>query len=234
MSSQSFALTAEQFTVRPRSRAASTRWTPDPKRVLAIAAAVSAHILVFGAMLLPSERGLVARIHPGPELTFETPSLPPPPTLPVVVKITPKAPTVPELRPQPAPQPELKLEAPPVQVAVLPVPMEDAEQVSIAEPARSGGASAVESVMQVVRAPAPPYPIDLIRKGVSGTVEFRVLVNADGMPEQVELLRSSGNRKLDQLSLSHIKRRWRFRAPEVDGVARAGWGRGKVSFALEQ
>lgn len=88
MSSQSLALTADRTTIRPRSRAAHAGWAPDPKRVLAIAAAVSAHILVFGAMLMPSERGFVAKIYPSPDLVFETPNLPPPPAPPVVAKIT--------------------------------------------------------------------------------------------------------------------------------------------------
>lgn len=232
MSSQSFALSADRPTIRPRQRDTHSKWTPDPKRVLAIAAAVSAHILVFGAMLIPSERTFISRIYPTPEITYDAPRLPPPPAPPVVAKITPKAPVVPVLRPQPAPQPEVKTFEPPVQLAALPVPVDNAEQLSIVDPPSSGGASAAESVLQLISAPAPRYPYELIKKGIAGSVEFRVLVNPQGVPEKVELLRSSGNRRLDQISLSHIKRKWRFRAPEVDGVASSGWGRGKIKFEL--
>ena len=234
MSGVSLALNPDHARARPRQRR-STRWSPDPKRVLAIAAAISAHILVFGAMLLPSERRYTPSNDAPPDFTYEAPTLPPPPPeRKLEPKITPKLPAMAVPRPQPVPLPEPKAMEVPVQLAALVAPAEEAEQVTIVDPPSSGGASPTESVMQVIKAPAPHYPIDLVKKGISGTVEFRVLVNAQGVPEKVELLRSSGNRKLDQVSLSHIKRRWRFRAPEVDGVASSGWGRGKINFELGQ
>ena len=233
MSRVSLALNPDRASVRPRVRSTRAAWAPDPKRVLAIAAAISAHILLFGAMLMPAERHFTPTADVDPDIVFEVPKLPPPPEKPIVAIITPKAPTVPIVRPQPV-APEPKAIDVPVQVASFPVPSNEPEQVPIVDPPSTGGGSVADSVMQVIKAPPPSYPYTFIKQGISGTVEFRVLVNAQGIPEKVELLKSSGNRKLDQLSLSHIKRRWRFRAPEVDGVASAGWGRGKISFKLDQ
>ena len=90
-----------------------------------------------------------------------------------------------------------------------------------------------ESILTLLRSPEPRYPAEIIRKGISGTVEFSVLVGVDGTAQQIKLMKTSGNRKLDQFTLSHIKRRWLFKAPEVNGKAVPGWGRGKVIFTLE-
>ena len=104
---------------------------------------------------------------------------------------------------------------------------------TIVDKAATVGGNLGESIVKVLRAPAPLYPAEIIRKGISGTVEFSVLVGVDGTAQQIKLMKTSGNRKLDQFTLSHIKRRWLFKAQEVNGKAVPGWGRGKVIFTLE-
>ena len=104
---------------------------------------------------------------------------------------------------------------------------------TIVEPPALVGGTVSESILKVLRSPPPPFPQILIRSGFSGSLEFSVLVGIDGTAQEIKLMKSSGNRRLDQSTLSHIKRQWRFKAPEIDGQAVPGWGRGKITFTME-
>jgi len=57
--------------------------------------------------------------------------------------------------------------------------------------------------------PAPRYPPAAARLRESGRVLLLVRVGADGLPERVEVSRSSGSPRLDQAALETV-RRWRF------------------------
>ena len=57
--------------------------------------------------------------------------------------------------------------------------------------------------------PAPIYPLLSRRVGEQGKVLLRVVVRPDGMPEQIELRRSSGSQRLDQAAVEAV-RKWRF------------------------
>jgi protein TonB len=57
--------------------------------------------------------------------------------------------------------------------------------------------------------PAPRYPPAAARLRESGRVLLLVSVSASGLPERVELARSSGSPRLDQAALETV-RRWRF------------------------
>jgi periplasmic protein TonB len=209
----------------------------DIKRALAIGAVVIGHTMLLGALLLPSKpMGLSTTLAPPVETYIDPYDVVKPPPLPElpVVKITsvndPK-PTIAPTPAPPAPMPPVETTATATTVAAL----ESSDVVaptipSFVDPAPTGGGDPVESALIMLDAPPPIFP-SFARK--SATVEFRVLVNVDGIPERVELVKSSGNRRLDQHTLGHIKRRWRFKAPEVDGVPVQGWGRGKISYALD-
>ena len=124
---------------------------------------------------------------------------------------------------------------PPILVASTNLPSEELAPLiapTIVEPPALVGGNVGESILKVLRAPAPLFPPNLIRVGFSGTVEFSVLVGVDGTAQEIKLMKSCGNRRLDQSTLSHIKRRWLFKAPEIDGQAVPGWGRGKVTFTM--
>jgi protein TonB len=68
-----------------------------------------------------------------------------------------------------------------------------------------------------VSAPAPSYPTDALRRGESGTVLLRVHVGPDGVPYEVDLVRSSHSRSLDRAASDAVKR-WRFRPAQRNGV----------------
>lgn len=80
--------------------------------------------------------------------------------------------------------------------------------------------------------PEPDYPSLSKRLGEEGKVVLRVLVNADGLPEQVEIRQSSGHPRLDQAALGTV-RRWRF-TPARRGAERlAAWVLVPLSFQLD-
>lgn len=212
----------------------------DMKRVLAMSAVLVTHTLVFGAMLLPAAPIAAIQMPPldAPWVDVSETPPPPPPPRPILPIPPEPAPPRPEVQPVVVntPPPVAPVIEAPILVATTQVPTEGPPGVFnptiVDKPATVGG-NLGESIVKVLRAPAPRYPADIIRKGISGTVEFSVLVGVDGTAQQIKLMKTSGNRKLDQFTLSHIKRHWRFKAPEVDGQAVPGWGRGKIIFTLE-
>jgi periplasmic protein TonB len=216
----------------PTLRQAATQ--PDRKRILALSAVVISHVIAFGAMMLPMEPFDPIRTFGDTEiLIFEADPPPPPPPEPEEVKPrqivdrTPRPTPIDRLPPAP-----LQMDAPVIaSLASVNFPTEEAAPITnIISPATDiGSSTGPDSVLEVLRAPPPPYT-DL---RTSGTLEFVVHINANGSVDKIEMTQSTGSRKLDRTALQHIKRKWRFKAPEVNGVAQAGRGRGKVSFKLE-
>ncbi len=80
--------------------------------------------------------------------------------------------------------------------------------------------------------PEPGYPLLSKRLGEEGKVILRVLVNPEGLAEQVEVRQSSGHARLDQAALGTV-RRWRF-TPARRGAERlAAWVLVPLSFQLD-
>lgn len=74
------------------------------------------------------------------------------------------------------------------------------------------------SVPRPLSAPPPEYPAAALRAGASGDVALRILVGADGRPDEVTVVGSSRNRALDRAAVQTV-RRWRFEPAMRDGVA---------------
>jgi len=81
-------------------------------------------------------------------------------------------------------------------------------------------------------APAPPYPVEALRNGESGTVLLHVEVGADGVPTDVRIAQSSHSRSLDRAA-SEAVRRWRFHPAQHNGQAVAGSVQVPVAFKPE-
>jgi protein TonB len=60
-----------------------------------------------------------------------------------------------------------------------------------------------------LRNPEPAYPAASRRLGADATVQLRVLVSAEGQPVQVDVHRSSGHPRLDEVAAAAV-REWRF------------------------
>lgn len=79
--------------------------------------------------------------------------------------------------------------------------------------------------------PAPAYPALSRRLGEEGRVMLRVFVNEHGAPDRIELRRSSGHLRLDEVALDTVKR-WKF-VPAKRGDQPVGaWVLVPISFNL--
>lgn len=61
----------------------------------------------------------------------------------------------------------------------------------------------------------PPFPIEAVKRGESGTVVLEVVVDARGEASGIRVATSSGSRILDDAALEAV-RRWRFE-PALEG-----------------
>lgn len=66
--------------------------------------------------------------------------------------------------------------------------------------------------------PTPTYPRDALRAGAGGTVMVRAVVDANGVPVDVDVVQRSGHRELDRAALMTV-RKWRFEPALRNGKA---------------
>lgn len=79
--------------------------------------------------------------------------------------------------------------------------------------------------------PKPNYPAISRRAGEEGRVLFRVLVNANGEPESVEVSTSSGFERLDSAALEAVKQ-WRFVPAKRNNQTISAYVTVPISFKL--
>lgn len=80
--------------------------------------------------------------------------------------------------------------------------------------------------------PTPTYPAISKRLGEQGKVVLRVLIGTDGLPQKVEISKSSGFDRLDRQAQEAVMR-WRFVPGKRNGVPETMWNLVPVNFVLE-
>ena len=80
--------------------------------------------------------------------------------------------------------------------------------------------------------PKPSYPAISKRMGEQGKVVLRVLIGTDGLPQKVEINKSSGFERLDRQAQEAVMR-WRFVPGKRNGVPETMWNLVPVNFVLE-
>jgi len=117
----------------------------------------------------------------------------------------------------------------PTPVEVPPeVPVNMPAETAITETATPAEAAPTQS-FSIKRKVDPTYPPASRRAGESGTVILAVTVTPDGMPSDVEVMRSSGFTALDQAAVDAV-RKWRFKVNSDGGTSRVQL---PVTFKLE-
>jgi protein TonB len=127
-------------------------------------------------------------------------------------------------RPTPAPAPFVALSPEPV----APAPVVAAAAPAVAAPAPPAppppppAAPRTVSVSEIsfLTPPQLDYPLASRRAREQGQARVRVLVDAQGRPQQMELLRSTGFTRLDEAALAAV-RATRFKPTMENGVAQA-------------
>ncbi len=219
--------------IRPAITSSSFDWY----RVGAFGSTFTAHAAALLLILMPVVAPPIQRsLQRSIEVSFvETPA--PPPPLPPEIEPLPKPKAV---APRPVPAPPQPAPAPvpastfdvPVS-ATVPMPEVDASDIRpAAEPVPVAGNGETRQLAYdgALRAKYPPASI---RAREQGTVLLRVLVDAEGRVERVEIARSSGYPKLDAAAREAV-RRGRFKPVLVSGTASAAWGLVPMEFRLDQ
>jgi len=161
---------------------------------------------------------------PPPQQPVMTPPPSPPPTTP--------APVAPE------PAPVLAAPAAPAATATVPSPP-PAPALATPAPTLAAAPSAPVKVelpnskADYLHNPPPEYPPMSVRRGEQGQVLLKVLIGADGLPQKVELLSSSGFERLDKAALEAAMR-WRYVPGKRGGVAEAMWYQVPMVFNLKK
>ena len=172
---------------------------------------------------------------PTPQPPKPTPKPQPPKPQPAPKPVQ-KAPQLPKAIADPTPAPNaptgtLESEPAPAADTSPPAPAPSTAAATSAKP--SGGAVQLPSSHAAyLNNPRPSYPSISRRMGEQGKVMLRVLVNADGLPEQIEIKESSGFERLDKAAINAVQR-WRFVPGKRDGVPEAMWNIVPVNFVLE-
>lgn len=80
--------------------------------------------------------------------------------------------------------------------------------------------------------PAPAYPAISKRMGEQGKVVLRVFISTEGLPQKIEINRSSGFDRLDRQAQDTVMR-WKFVPGKRNGVPEAMWYLVPINFVLE-
>ncbi|MDK9723737.1 MAG: energy transducer TonB [Sterolibacteriaceae bacterium MAG5] len=153
------------------------------------------------------------------------------------------APPKPRSEPRPAPQPVVatRPEPAPAPVVVAPAAAAVAAPATSGAPAETKPAPQAEAPAAVapprfdaayLNNPRPAYPPLARRMGEEGRTVLRVLVSAEGLPEQIELRQSAGSPRLDAAAQEAVKR-WRFVPARQGDKAVAAWVLVPLVFKLE-
>jgi protein TonB len=179
-------------------------------------------------------------VAPPPPPKVVTPPPPPRPVLAVKPRPKPKPkPVEPEfVAPPPPPEPVAIAEPDPG--PVLPQPVAPAPAVAAAPavavappaPAPPGPKTVSISTVSYLAPPVLHYPSISRRMQEAGRVHVRVLVDAQGMPRETRVVRSSGYPRLDESALATV-RATRFKPYTEDGTAQPFWVVMPLIFELE-
>jgi len=218
--------------------------------------AAVAHVAVFGILLAaptnepeikkepsaPMLVSLIAAPQPAPEPAPQPEIVPPEPPKPKpIVKQKPKPQPKPDPKPVAEPEPQV-VEAPIPVVAQEPVaqaapqPVAAAPQVVEAEPEPQPEPEPVVEPprfgVAYLNNPPPAYPALSRRIGEEGRVMLRVLVGANGKPENVEIENGSGSQRLDSAALDAVKK-WKFIPARRNNEAISAYVLVPVKFSLD-
>lgn len=203
---------------------------PSLQRIAGMSSAMALHVVVFAVLLMPvaipivSDPPVVKATVTEVRIIEDEPIPLPPPPIPVPPQVQRRQLPAPVVAPRVAPLVTASEIVEPV-TPHIPVPV-DPRPAEIAAPG-----PVTMNTLAYVFAPPPPYPPAAKRKGWSGVVVLRILVDEAGLPEHVAIERSSGRALLDVTAAKQV-RKWRFRPAVRDGVAVKAWASVPVDFTL--
>ena len=220
------------MTVRTDAALASLDW----RRIAALCSSYIVHVVAAALIAIPSALPLRRAAPKAVEVIFNEIKPPPP-----VVPVPPEPKPLPHVKPQHAPQavaitPVLPINAPPATTNTLAVPVAanpagaPVYGVPGTAPLAGGGESRTLAYAGPLRLKYPPASM---RQHEQGSVVLRVLVDANGIAQRVEIERGSGRPNLDAAAREAVLRA-RFRPVLRDGKAVPAWGIVPIEFRLDR
>lgn len=103
----------------------------------------------------------------------------------------------------------------------------------VVTPETAGMPEFADTVLRILAAPAPAYPLQARRNRLSGVVEIEVVVGVDGKALSVSIVHSSGHRVLDLAAREVVMKRWLFEPATRGGVPAQALTRVPIEFVLE-
>jgi periplasmic protein TonB len=160
---------------------------------------------------------------------------------PLAVALLPAAQRLPD---PPASRPDVRLHMrdpgrlPSVPVEItLPAPWESPPQPATLRRTTAndaaGTTAGTETDIAIVSRVEPDYPEAAVAQRAQGTTALAILVEADGRPGAVRVLRSSGDARLDEAAVRAVQK-WEFSAATSNAKVVARWGQLEVNFDLAQ
>lgn len=185
-----------------RAQARFPQLSLDPKRIAATSGAISVHVLVLMLLLLPTQTPPSKALDDTPMTIIPVEIKPPPPIIPLAPR---------PLQAPAAPQPQAQPLADPVDTTSAPIDnyVEPVTADAVIETFETSTTPAFVQITADV-APPPPYPLQALRRGLTGEVVLRVLVDAQGRPVSAVVETSSGSKLLDNAALKFVLARWHF------------------------
>ena len=207
-----------------------------PGNLAGVVVAVLLHVAAVVALLHyePVRSALTSAVPLMVSLIMPPPPLERPRTLPKPAPVKPK---VEKIKPvEPPPVLTAAAEAPAQQSAPPPPPVPTPAEIVAppAPPAPSAPAKVVPPSFNAdyLKNPPPVYPSAARRQGQQGRAILRVLVNVNGMADQVEIRKGSGFGALDAAALEAVKQ-WRFIPARQGDQPVAAWVLVPITFTLE-
>lgn len=202
------------------------------------------------AGLLQRAAEIVVAVEVVSEVIVPSVAVPPPP--PVAAPRQPSVTTPVAMPPAAAPPPAPQLAAPvnpdpapnaPTAVAVVATPLPPITQPVSPAPvaARTETRSVTptpprlelpSSAADYLHNPTPEYPPRSKWLGEQGTVQVRVLIGADGVPQKADIQKSSGFDRLDKAALATAMA-WRYVPGKRAGTPEAMWFTVPITFVID-
>ncbi|MBS0213735.1 MAG: energy transducer TonB [Proteobacteria bacterium] len=207
---------------------------PDPVRIAAISAAILVNLSLFALLMQPISP-TDSPIATNGDIHTRIITPPPPPPVPPTITVKPQPPTPapPAIAP---PRNHPATMQPPPAISPIAIPIGPPAIVASGVDTHADAlpvASASETSLTPLVSPAPAYPREALRDGVSGTVVLELLVDVDGRVLQARVVHGSGDRRLDAAAREQILRYWRFQPAQRDGKAIQARGLVPVVFRID-
>ncbi|MEP6510654.1 MAG: energy transducer TonB [Dokdonella sp.] len=211
-----------------------THATPlDWQRVAALSSSFALHVLAVAIVAIPLARSLPRAPSVPIDVTLVTLQPPvlalpqPPDPLPLPHTPVVRQPPTPIMRTRVAANPAaLPIEPSTMTVAVTPAPI-SASATPVATAAGQSRVLAYDGALHL------RYPVTALREHQQGRVLLRVLVDAEGRVQRIQIERGSGHAQLDMAAREAVQAA-HFRPVLKDGKPVPAWGLVPIEFRLDR